>query len=62
MRWSEPTGVVGLPDDIERVKAWWRLTDDTVTDARELRDMILHAMGIVERHQRRQGAKLVTPK
>lgn len=54
MKWSEPSGMSGLADDLDMVKSWCHLTDDNSTTDADVADMIRHAMRIVERHQKRQ--------
>ena len=54
MRWSAPSGVIVPPEAIERLRSWCNLTDDNTVADRDLLDMLLHAMGVVEKYQRRQ--------
>jgi len=54
MRWSAPTYTGDMTAEIAAVRSWCNLTEDNTTDDGMLRDMILAAVGQVERYQRRQ--------
>lgn len=54
MKWSQPTYTGNITAEIARVRAWCNLTEDNTTGDDLLHEMILVAVGEIEKYQRRQ--------